>query len=77
MKGIEGFGKGIFLQGHTYEVNVISHETVCPDTQLVLMAIPFKKFEIEDVIFFCLEDRLSIITPLGYMVGEARRYHSC
>ena len=59
------------------QVNMIGHQVICPDRDLLCAAESRHELEVVLVIFLTEERLLSAVSPLGDMVGHARSYHTC
>jgi len=59
------------------QVNMIGHQAMCPDRDLLCAAESRHELEVVLVIFLTEERLLSAVSPLGDMVGHARSYHTC
>ena len=59
------------------QVNMIGHQAICPDRDLLCAAESRDELEVVLVIFLTEERLLSAVSPLGDMVGHARSYHTC
>ncbi len=59
------------------QVNLIGHQAICPDRDLLCTAELRHELEVVLVIFLTEERLLSAVSPLGDMVGYARSYHTC
>ncbi len=59
------------------QVNMIGHQAICPDRDLLCAAESRDELEAVLVIFFTEERLLSAVSPLGDMVGHAGSYHTC
>ena len=59
------------------QVNMIGHQAICPDRDLLRAAELRHELEIVLVVFLTEERLLSAVSPLGDMVGHARSYHTC
>jgi len=58
-------------------VNMIGHQAVCPDPDLLCAAELRHELEVVLVVFLTEERLLPEVTPLGDMAGHARSYHTC
>jgi hypothetical protein len=59
------------------QVNMVGHQAICPDRDLLCAAESRDELEVVLEIFFTEERLLSAVSPLGDMVGHARSYHTC
>ena len=59
------------------QVSMIGHQAICPARDLLCAAECRHELEVALVDFLTEERLLSEVSPLGGMVGHARRYHSC
>ena|SRR5271157_5333938 len=59
------------------QVNMIGHQAICPDRDLLCAAESRDELEVVLVIFLTEERLLSAVSPLGDIVGHARSYHTC
>ena len=59
------------------QVNMIGHQAICPDRDLLCAAESRDELEVVLEIFLTEERLLSAVFPLGDMVGHARSYHTC
>jgi hypothetical protein len=59
------------------QVNMIGHQAICPDRDLLCAAELRHELEVVLVVFLTEECLLSGVSPLGDMVGHARSYHTC
>jgi len=59
------------------QVNMIGHQAICPDRDLLCAAELRHELEVVLVVFLTEERLLSAVSPLGDMVGHARSYHTC
>ncbi len=59
------------------QVNMIWHQAICSDRDLLCAAELRHELEVVQVVFFTEECLLSRVSPLGDMVGHARSYHTC
>src|SRR5271157_5383719 len=59
------------------QVNMIGHQAIYPDRDLLCAAESRDELEVVLVIFITKERLLSAVSPLGDMVGHARSYHTC
>ena len=59
------------------QVNMIGHQAICSDRDLLCAAELRHELEVVLVIFLTEERLLSAVSPLGDMVGHARSYHTC
>ena len=59
------------------QVNMIGHQAICPDRDLLCAAESRDELEVVLVIFLTEECILHGVSPLGDMVGHARSYHTC
>src|SRR5208283_3003687 len=53
------------------------HQAICPDRDLLCAAESRDELEVVLVILLTEERLLSVVSPLGDMVGHARSYHTC
>jgi hypothetical protein len=58
-------------------MNMVGHQAICPDRDLLRAAELRHELEIVLVVFLTEERLLSAVSPLGDMVGHARSYHTC
>jgi len=58
------------------QVNMIGHQAICPDRDLLCAAELRHELEVVLVVFLTEECLLSAVSPLGDMVGHARSYHT-
>ncbi len=54
------------------QVNMVGHQAICPDRDLLCAAESRDELEVVLVIFLTEERLLSAVSPLGDMVGDAR-----
>ncbi len=59
------------------QVNMIGHQAICPDRDPLCAAELRDELEIVMVVFLTEERLLSVVSPLGDMVGHARSYDTC
>ena len=59
------------------QVNMIGHQAICPDRDLLCAAELRHALEVVRVVFLTEECLLSGVPSLGDMVGHARSYHTC
>ena len=59
------------------QVNMIGHQAICPDRDLLCAAESRDELEVVLVVFLTEERLLSAVSTLGDMVGHARSYHTC
>ena len=59
------------------QVNMIGHQAICPDRDLLCAAESRDELEVVLEIFLTDERLLSAVSPLGDMVEHARSYHTC
>ena len=59
------------------QVNMIGHQAICPDRDLLCAAESRDELEVVLVIFLTEERLLSAVSPLGDMAGHARSYRTC
>lgn len=67
----EGAGERMGVARNGDEVDVIGHETVASEGELVSYGVLFQESEVEEVVGVCEEDLLLIVAALGDVVGEA------
>jgi hypothetical protein len=58
--------------GHHDEVNMVAHKAVCEDIKPVLLRILVHPHAVLDIIVIVFKNILTIIAPLGNMVGYFR-----
>ena len=58
------------------QVNMIGHQAICPDREMLCAAELRHEFEVVLVVFLTEERLLSAVSPLGEMVGHPRSYHT-
>ena len=59
------------------KMNMVWHEAVCPDCNIVL-GTPFShEFYVELIVVFAEKSLLPTVSTLGYMMGIAGYHHSC
>ena len=59
------------------QVNMIGHQAICPDRDLLCAAESRHELEVVLVVFLTEECLLFAVSPLGDMEGHARSYHTC
>ncbi len=59
------------------QVNMIGHQAIRPDRDLLRAAESRDELEVVLVAFLTEERILPGVSPLGDMVGHARSYHKC
>src|SRR5208337_386277 len=59
------------------QVNMIGHQAICPDRDLLCAAESRDELEVVLVILLTEERLLSAVSPLGDTEGHARSYHTC
>ena len=59
------------------QVNMVGHQAICPDRDLLCAAESRHELEVVLVVFLTEERLLSAVSPLGDMVGHVRSYHTC
>jgi len=59
------------------QVNMIWHQAICSERDLLRAAELCHELEVVLVVFLTEECLLSEVSPLGDMVGHARIYHTC
>ncbi len=59
------------------QMNMIGHQAICPDRDLLCAAELRHELEVVLVVFLTEERLLSAVSPLGDMVGHVRSYHTC
>src|SRR5271157_4889077 len=59
------------------QVNMIGHQAICSDRDLLCAAELRHELEVVLAVFLTEECLLSGVSPLGDMVGHARSYHTC
>ncbi len=59
------------------QVNMIGHQAMCQDRDMLCTAKLRHELEVVLVVFLTEECLLSAVSPLGDMVGHARSYHTC
>ena len=57
-------------------MNMIGHQAICPDRDLLRAAEMLHELEVVLVVFLTEERLLSAISPLSDMVGHASSYHT-
>src|SRR5271166_2397459 len=58
------------------QVNMIGHQAICPDRDLLCAAELRHELEVALVVFLTEERLLSAVSPLGDIGGHARSYHT-
>jgi hypothetical protein len=68
MDGSEDARRGVIRTGNADNMDVVRHEAIGPDLEVVLPGVLIKQFQVVRVIFRFGEHGLPVIPPLGDMV---------
>ncbi len=77
MGSANGFAKGLFIAGDSYQVNMIGHQAKPENSKPILLRLPFQRFKIDVAIIIDKENILTVIASLDNMVRNTFQYYSC